>query len=69
MLCAKDKGVNQVGDSSCVDSEKLFSFLKHSRQNGQGIAPLMSDGKLVINTVEKANVLNKQFQSVFTNSH
>ena len=60
-------GVNQIGDSPQVNSKKLFSFLKHSRQDSQGIAPLLSDGRLVTDTRDKANVLNKQFKSVFTN--
>ena len=49
-----------------VNSKKLFSFLKHSRQDNQGISPLQSDGKLVTDTTDKANALNKQFHSVFT---
>ena len=32
----------------------------------QGVAPLKKDGKLVDNPVEKANILNSQFQSVFS---
>ena len=51
---------------STLASKKLFSFLKNSKQDSKGIAPLKKDGKLHSNTVDKANVLNQQFQSVFT---
>ena len=51
---------------STLASKKLFSLLKNSKQDSKGIAPLKKDGKLHSNTVDKANVLNQQFQSVFT---
>ena len=35
-------------------------------QDSKGIAPLKKGGKLYSNTVDKANVPNQQFQSVFT---
>ena len=47
-------------------SKMLFSLLKNSKQDSKGIAPLKKDGKLHSDTVDKANVLNQQFQSVFT---
>ena len=55
---------NQEQDK--VNSKKLFSFLKHARQDNQGISPLQSDGKIVTDTTDKANALNNQFHSVFT---
>ena len=51
---------------STLASKKLFSLLKNSKQDSKGIAPLKKDGKLYSDTVDKANVLNQQFQSVFT---
>ena len=51
---------------STLASKKLFSLLKNSKQDSKGIAPLKKGGKLHSNTVDKANVLNQQFQSVFT---
>ena len=47
-------------------SKKLFSLLKNSKQESKGTAPLKKDGKLYSDTVDKANILNSQFQSVFT---
>ena len=51
---------------STLAPKKLFSLLKNSKQDSKGIAPLKKDGKLYSNTVVEANVLNQQFQSVFT---
>ena len=51
---------------STLASKKLFSLLKYSKQDSKGIAPLNKDGKLYSDTVDKANELNQQFQSVFT---
>ena len=47
-------------------SKKLFSLLKKSKQDSKGSAPLEKGGKLYSDTVDKANILNNQFQSVFT---
>lgn len=49
-----------------VDSKKLFQFLKNSRTDQQGIPPLKKDDHLHTDTKDKANILNDQFQSVFT---
>ena len=53
-------------NSSRPDNKKLFYFPKNCRQDSQGSAPLMKEGQLVIDNVVKANLLNEQFQSVFT---
>jgi hypothetical protein len=37
------------------------------RTDNSGVAPLQRDGILVTDTVEKADILNNQFQSAFTN--
>ena len=37
-----------------------------TKQDSKGSAPLKKDGKLYSDTVDKANILNNQFQSVFT---
>jgi hypothetical protein len=41
--------------------------LVHSLSDRSGLAPLKRDGILVTDIVEKADSLNNQFQSVFTN--
>ena len=54
-------------DSKC-DSKKLFSFLKNSRCDQQGIPPLKHkhDNILYSDIKTKANLFNQQFNSVFT---
>ena len=52
-------------DSTC-DSKKLFSFLKNSRRDQQGIPPLKQNDVLHSDTKTKANIFNQQFNSVFT---
>ena len=49
-------------NNSTYASKKLFSLLKDSK----GSTLLKKDGKLYSDTVDKANILNNQFQSVFT---
>ena len=53
-------------NSSRPDNKKLFSYLKNCRRDSRGSAPLKQNGHLTTNTVEKANILNNQFQPVFT---
>ena len=53
-------------DSSRPNTKKIFSFLKNCRQDSQGSSPLKKDEQLCTDNVQKANLLNYQFQSVFT---
>jgi hypothetical protein len=46
--------------------KKLFSFIKSLRTDSSGVAPLKKEGQLVADTKQKVNILNEQFQSVFT---
>lgn len=46
--------------------KKLFSTIKNAKQDTQGIAPLLENDKLITDSRGQANVLNRQFQSVFT---
>ena len=48
------------------DKKKLFSFLKSSRQDQEGIPHLKDNDILLTETPAKANLCNQQFQSVFT---
>ena len=54
------------GDSGICDKKKLFSFLKNSRRDQEGIPPLKENDTLYTDTPAKANLCNRQFQSVFT---
>ena len=48
------------------NTKPLFSYCKSKRQDNIGIAPLKSKGNLLTDAKSKANVLIKQFVSVFT---
>ena len=54
-------------DDSAPGSDKWFwRFIKHKKQETQGVAPLKKSGKLADDPVMKANILNDQSQSVFS---
>ena len=58
---------NVIKDNLEQNNTKLrFSYCKSKRQDNFGIAPLKSKGTLLTNAKSKANVLIKQFVSVFT---
>ena len=53
--------------SKSLTSKKLFSLLKNSKQDSTGIAPLYKvDKTLCTDNIGKSDILNTQFQSVFT---
>ena len=54
------------GEPPKVKTKKLYSLLKHSKQDSSGIAPLRKDGQTLLTEAAKANTLNDQFQSVFS---
>ena len=49
-----------------VKTKKLYSLLKHSKQDSGSIASLKKDGQTVSTKTDKVNTLNIQFQSVFS---
>ena len=49
-----------------VNTKKMYSLLKHSKQDLSGVAPLKLDDRTLSDDCEKANALNRQFQSVFS---
>ena len=49
-----------------VNTKKMYSLLKHTKQDSSGVAPLKSDGRILSDDCEKSNALNRQFQSVFS---
>ena len=57
---ATDPQVNSLA------TKKLYSLLKNSRMDSKYSAPLKQNGQLHTNTTDKANILNQQFQLVFT---
>ena len=56
-----------VSNESKDNSKKFWSFVKSKGQEFTGVAPLKNkDGFLQSNTQSRANILNEQFKSVFT---
>jgi hypothetical protein len=46
--------------------QQFWTFIKHKRSDGRQIPPLKSEGLLHSEPVEKANILNNQFQNAFS---
>ena len=61
--------ITSKDDNSPADDKRFWRFIKHQKQETQGVWPLKKDGKLVADPSEKANILNTQFQSVFSTSN
>ena len=57
---------NIIAPDDKPNPEKFFSFLKATRKETTGVPPLKHQGKTSKDTIDKANALNNQFQSVFT---
>ena len=53
-------------DDSPASDKKFWRFVKHRKQDAQGVAPLKKNGKLVDDAVENSSFVNSQFQSVFS---
>ena len=64
-ILGEGSGDENVG--SVFSPKKLFSLIKNSRQDNRGISTLKdSENILHSGNVKKANLLNSQFQSVFS---
>ena len=49
-----------------IGNNKLWTLITAIRRDSTGVAPLKDQGKLIQDPIEKATILNKQFQSVFS---
>ena len=58
--------VNGNSSNPLPNTKKLYSLLKHAKQDNFGISDLKKNGKRFSDDQDKANILNEQFQSVFT---
>ena len=48
-------------------TKKFWTYIKHCKQDSSGVAPLIdTEGKLVDDSKGEAEILNKQFTSVFS---
>ena len=48
------------------DSKPFWKYIKSQRQDSVGVSPLKSGGRLFSDSLDKAEILNTQFISVFT---
>jgi len=48
-------------------NKNFWKYVKTLWKDNTGIPPLRSDDQLLIDTQEKADILNEQFYSIFTN--
>ena len=51
---------------STISANKLYTMLNRSKINSRGVSSLCRDGKLYTENKDKSDILNCQFQSVFT---
>ncbi|KAK3087114.1 hypothetical protein FSP39_001879 [Pinctada imbricata] len=66
MICDLPLNDPDQFETSKAKPKNLYTYIKSRRTENTGISPLKNDGILVTDTTEKANILNHQFQSVFT---
>ncbi|MCG8048052.1 MAG: hypothetical protein JAY75_12610 [Candidatus Thiodiazotropha taylori] len=62
---SKSEDNAEPGKPSC-STKKLYTLLNRSKNDTKGISSLSTGGNLYSNTKDKADILNNQFQSVFT---
>ena len=58
-----------ISDMLCEEDgnpKRFWSYIKSTRCENPGVAPLLQDGILQCDASAKANLLNDQFTSVFT---
>ena len=53
-------------DSQQCSNKKFYSFVKHTKTEQCGVAPLKHHGLTYTDPVDKASILNRQFESVFS---
>ena len=58
---------NKICDEMSTSPKNFWSFIKSKRCDNSSMAPLMKNGILHSDSESKANILNDQFTSVFTN--
>jgi hypothetical protein len=48
--------------------KRFWTDIKHKKSDKSGVAPLRKNGRLETDPINKANILNEEFQSVFSPS-
>ena len=62
----KDYVNNHIGDSLKTNPKRFWSFIKANKRENIGILTLRVNDQPIINYWDKANAINNQFSSVFT---
>ena len=57
---------DSLNDNSQKGSKRLWSYIKSRKKDNVGIGSLHCDGVVYTDNLDKANVLNRHFSSVFT---
>ena len=57
---------NMLSEDFDSNPKRFWAFIKNKRNESSGVAPLEKDGVIHTEPVNKANILNTQFASVFT---
>ena len=55
-----------TGDSQQCSNNNFYSFVKHNKTEQCGVVPLKHQGLTYTDSVDKANIINIQFESVFS---
>ena len=57
---------NHIGENIKTNPKQFWSFIKANKRECIGIPSLQTNGQIFTNDRDKANTLNNQFSSVFT---
>ena len=73
---AKDRYTDSILDppteefpSTKAPLKKFWGYIKALKKDSSGVAPLKQDGVLISDAKSKANILNNQYASIFTNEN
>ena len=59
----------QIARDCKSNPKRFYSFINSARRSRSSVGPLISDGVLVVDSREQADVFNKHYSSVFTTSN
>jgi hypothetical protein len=57
---------NPDSDEKPNKQKRFWSYVKALRKDNSGVAPLKDSGKMHADPKDKADILNRQYESVFT---
>ncbi|KAI8506130.1 hypothetical protein Bbelb_164830 [Branchiostoma belcheri] len=58
--------LKEILDEALDNPKKFWQYVKNRKQTASGVAPLAQHDKLVVDGRGKAEVLSKQYDSIFT---